>query len=188
MKIGIILGSIREGRNGAAVADWVAAEAASREDATYDLIDLKSFDVPLLTSATVPGAANKQYDDERVTRWSEAVDACDAFIFVTPEYNHGVPGGLKNAFDSLGNEWADKPVAFVSYGADGGVRAVEQWRQIVANFRMFGVRQQVSLSLFTEFGSEGLQPAERRADEIATLFDQLEEATRRFAPVPAGSA
>ena len=63
MKIGIILGSIRDERGGAAVADWVTAEAASRELATYDLVDLKSFDVPLLTSATVPGAANKQYDD-----------------------------------------------------------------------------------------------------------------------------
>ncbi|MBB1033021.1 MAG: NAD(P)H-dependent oxidoreductase [Dietzia sp.] len=188
MKIGIILGSIRDERGGAAVADWVTAEAASRELATYDLVDLKSFDVPLLTSATVPGAANKQYDDERVTRWSEAIDSYDAFIFVTPEYNHGVPGALKNAFDSLGDEWADKPVAFVSYGAEGGVRAVEQWRQIVANFRMFGVRQQVSLSLFTEFGPEGLQPNDRRAGEISTLFDQLEDAVRRFAPIPAGSA
>ncbi|MFN3602561.1 MAG: NADPH-dependent FMN reductase [Dietzia sp.] len=183
MKIGIILGSIREERNGGSVAEWVAQQSASRQDATYELIDLKTFDVPLLTSATVPGAAQKQYDDERVQRWSDTIDSYDAFVFVTPEYNHSVPGGLKNAFDSLGNEWADKPVAFVSYGAEGGVRAVEHWRQIVANFRMFGVRQQISLSLFTEFGSEGVEPAERRADELATLFSQLEEATRRFSLV-----
>ena len=75
MKIGIILGSIREGRAGESVARWVAEHAASRADVTYELIDLKSFDVPLLTSATVPGAANKQYDDERVTRWSRAIDS-----------------------------------------------------------------------------------------------------------------
>ncbi len=180
MKIGIILGSIREGRAGESVARWVAEHAASRADVTYELIDLKSFDVPLLTSATVPGAANKQYDDERVTRWSRAIDSCDGYVFVTPEYNHGVPGGLKNAFDVLGGEWADKAVAFVSYGAEGGVRAVEHWRQIVANFRMFGVRQQVSLSTFTEFDDDGVAPAERRTGEIATLFDQLESATRRF--------
>lgn len=187
MKIGIILGSIREGRAGASVAEWVLEQAGSREGATYELIDLKTFDVPLLTSATVPGAANKQYDDERVRNWSTAIDNCDGFVFVTPEYNHGVPGALKNAFDSLGNEWADKPVAFVSYGAEGGVRAVEHWRQIVANFRMFGVRQQISLSLFTEFGPEGVRPAERRTEEIATLFDQLEEATRRFSLMEAGA-
>ncbi len=84
MKIGIILGSIREGRAGESVAHWVAQQAASREGATYELIDLKTFDVPLLTSATVPGAADKQYSDERVTRWSQAIDSCDGFVFVTP--------------------------------------------------------------------------------------------------------
>ena len=187
MKIGIILGSIRDERAGASVAEWVMEQSAERENATYELIDLKSFDVPLLTSATVPGAANKQYDDERVTRWSETIDSCDAFVFVTPEYNHGVPGGLKNAFDSLGNEWAHKPVAFVSYGAEGGVRAVEHWRQIVGNFHMFPVRQQISLSLFAEFGPEGVQPAERRTEEIAKLFEQLEQATRRISVVDANA-
>ena len=180
MKIGIILGSIREGRAGESVARWVADQASSREGATYDLIDLKTFDIPLLTSATVPGAANKQYGDDRVSRWSQVIDSYDGFVFVTPEYNHSVPGGLKNAFDSLGNEWADKAVGFVSYGAEGGVRAIEHWRQIIANFHMYGVRQQISLSLFTEFGPEGVQPDERRLDEIATLFDQLESATRRI--------
>ena len=173
MHIGIILGSIREGRAGEAVANWVLEQAQSRGDAEYELIDLKSFDIPLLTSATVPGAANKQYDDERVTAWGQKIDACDAFVFVTPEYNHSVPGALKNAYDVLGNEWADKAVGFVSYGAESGVRAVEHWRQIVANFRMVGVRQQVSLSSFLEFGDDGFQPNERRPQELKTLLDQL---------------
>ena len=180
MKIGIILGGIREERSGESVARWVADRAASREGVTYELIDLKSYDVPLLTSATVPGAADKGYDDERVARWSAVIDSCDSFVFVTPEYNHSVPGALKNAFDSLGDEWAGKAVAFISYGAEGGVRAVEHWRQIVANFRMYGVRQQISLSLFSEFGHEGVRPAERRAAELTALFDQLEIATRRI--------
>ena len=181
MKIGIILGSIREGRAGESVAEWVAEQAQQREAATYELVDLKTFDVPLLTSATVPGAAQKQYDDERVRRWSEKIDSFDGFVFVTPEYNHGVPGAFKNAFDSLGDDWGDKPVGLVSYGAESGVRAVEQWRQIVANFRMYCVRQQVSIGRFTEFGDNGVEPNERRAGELATLFDQLEDATRRFA-------
>ena len=138
------------------------------------MLELADFDVPLLTSATVPGAANKQYDSPQVTAWSQAIDALDGYIFVTPEYNHGVPGGFKNAFDSLGSEWARKPVAFVSYGADNGVRAVEHWRQIVANFHMVGVRQQVSLSRFREFGDDGLALLDRRDGELDTLFDQLE--------------
>ena len=180
MRIGIIIGSIREGRRGAALADWVLAQASARADADYVLIDLKEFDVPLLTSATVPGAARKQYDDARVQAWSAAIDACDAFIFVTPEYNHSVPGALKNAFDSLGNAWADKPVAFVSYGADNGVRAVEHWRQIVANVRMFGVRQQLSVSAFLEFGDSGFEPNESRAGELATVLDQLVAVTAKL--------
>ena len=79
MRVGIIIGSIRDGSVGPAVAEWVLEQATARGDADYDLISLRAFDVPLLTSATVPGAANKQYDDERVRAWSAAIDACDAF-------------------------------------------------------------------------------------------------------------
>lgn len=179
MKIGIIIGSIREGRLGEAVAHWVWDAARERGDAEYELIDLKSFGVPLMTAETVPGMANKQYEHEAVTAWSQAIDSCDGFVFITPEYNHGVPGGFKNAVDSLAGEWFGKAVAFVSYGADGGVRAVEQWRQVVGNFNMHAVRQQVSLSLFTEFGESGLALEERREGELSTLLDQLTDATRK---------
>lgn len=180
MKIGIIIGSIRDGRKGEAVASWVAAAAKEREGAEYQVIDLKAFDVPLLTSATVPGAAKKQYDSEAVTAWSHAIDGCDGFVFVTPEYNHSVPGGFKNAFDSLGPEWADKTVAFVSYGADCGVRAVEHWRTITANFRMADVRAQVALGTFTDFDGTDLDPLERRDGELDTLLDQLETLTAKL--------
>ncbi|GAA4398568.1 NADPH-dependent FMN reductase [Tsukamurella soli] len=179
MKIGIIIGSVRDGRNGEAVAQWVYKAAEERTDAEFDIVDLKSFNVPILTSATIPGAANKHYDDPAVAAWSKAIDEQDGFVFVTPEYNHGVPGALKNAFDSLGAEWAGKAVAFVSYGADGGIRAVEQWRQIVANFHMVDVRSQVALSLFTDFGPEGLAPIERRAGELTGLLDNLVDATTK---------
>lgn len=179
MTIGIIVGSIREGRSAESVAQWVADQAQAR-DVEYKVIDLKEYDIPLLTSATVPGAANKQYDDERVTRWSKDIDELDAFIFVTPEYNHSVPGPFKNAFDSLGSEWAGKPVAFVGYGAAGGVRAVEHWRTIVANFSMVGIRGQLDLSLFTEFGENGVQPNERRAGELEAIFTELEGLTERL--------
>ncbi|MDF0529001.1 NAD(P)H-dependent oxidoreductase [Tsukamurella sp. 8F] len=180
MKIGIIIGSVRDGRNGEAVAQWVYKAAEERTDAEFEIIDLKSFGVPVLTSATVPGAANKQYDDPAVTAWSKAIDEHDGFVFVTPEYNHGVPGGFKNAFDSLGSEWAHKTVGFVSYGADGGIRAVEQWRQIVANFHMVDVRSQVALGLFTDFGPDGLNPLDRRAGELTGLLDALVTATEKL--------
>src|SRR5690606_11910969 len=124
-----------------AVADWVLEASRGRSgEAAYVSIDLAGLDVPLLTTSVHPMAAGKSYDDAGTQRWSDAVDACDAFVFVTPEYNHGVPGGFKNAVDSLGPEWVGKPVAFVGHGSVSGVRAIEQWRQIVANFAMPVVR------------------------------------------------
>lgn len=181
MKIGVILGSIRNGRFGQGVADWVMGQIATADisEAEFELIDLKAFNVPLLESATVPGAANKNYDDPNVTAWSKAIDACDAFIFITPEYNHGVPGGLKNAFDVLGNEWRDKSVAFVSYGAAEGVRAVEQWRQIVGNFNMHDIRTQVTFSTFTEANENGFAPHERKVGELAQLLQDLLKSANR---------
>ncbi|ANE05075.1 NADPH-dependent FMN reductase [Corynebacterium crudilactis] len=175
MKIGVILGSIREGRFGQGVAEWAMEQIASYDapDAEFELIDLKAFNVPLLESVTVPGAANKQYDDPNVTAWSKAIDACDAFIFITPEYNHGVPGAFKNAYDVLGNEWLDKPVAFVSYGSVEGIRVVEQWRQIIATFNMYDIRSQLTFSTFTENKDGVFSPNDRRAGELVRLLDGL---------------
>lgn len=179
MKIGVILGSIREGRAGAAVAQWVMDGAAGRE-ADYELLDLKEFNVPLLESPVIPGAANKKYDNAQVQAWSDAVDACDAYVFITPEYNHSVPGAFKNAFDSLGGEWAGKAVAFVGYGASNGLRAVEHWRTIVANFQMFALRNQIELNLFTEFGEDGLTPNDRRGEELENVLGELEQAVTQL--------
>ena len=172
--IGVFLGSVRSGRIGEHIGAWVM-DAAAERDADYRLLDLADFDVPHLIAEVVPGAANKQYDDPAVTAWSEAVDACDGFVFVTPEYNHSVPGTMKNAFDSLFSEWAGKPVAFVGYGADGGVRAVEHWRQIVANLFMRGIRNQVALNIFGEDVEDGeLAPREDKQAALTRALDDLE--------------
>lgn len=179
-RIGIILGSIREGRIGESVAQWVLEQAKQRDDATFELVDLAEYAVPLLTSATVPGAANKQYDDPNVTQWGATIDELDGYIFVTAEYNHSVPGAFKNAFDSLGSEWSNKALGLVSYGADGGVRAVEHWRVIAANLHLHAVRGQVSLSLFTDFGENGVAPMDRRAGELSTLLDQVVALTSKL--------
>ncbi|MGJ6979701.1 NADPH-dependent FMN reductase [Aestuariimicrobium soli] len=185
MKVGIIIGSVREGRKAEAVAHWVKDQADAHEGARaagleFELIDLAQFALPVLTSSTVPGAAQRHYDSDNVTRWGAAIDACQAFIFVTPEYNHSVPGAFKNAFDSIGPEWTLKPVAFVSYGADNGVRAVEHWRSIVSNFQMVDVRQQVSMSAFTEFPDGVFTPNELRPKAMTTLLDQLTHLTGKL--------
>lgn len=178
MKIGIIIGSIRDGRRGGNVATWVESIAKERTDVNFELLDLREFNVPLLTAPTPPGAAQRHYDSEEVRRWSAAIDSCDGFIFVTPEYNHSVPGVFKNAVDSLGPEWVRKAVGFVSYGVSGGIRAVEAWRPIAANFQMYDIRPQVELNNFAEFDAEGnVTPADRKPGEVRALVDALVEAT-----------
>lgn len=176
--IGIILGSIREGRSGEAIANWVKEIADKRESGVeYELLDLKSFNVPLLESATVPGMANGQYDNANVQAWADAIKSCDGFIFVTPEYNHSVPGPFKNAFDSIA-EWQGKTVAFVGYGFSGGVRAVEAWRLAVANFSMHQIRAQVEVNLITDMTDGEFTPADFKAGLVDSILAAVEAAVK----------
>lgn len=181
MKIAIILGSTRPGRFGAQVADWVVAQVADRDDAEYEMVDLADYDLDLLNEPTVPGAAKRQYDNPKTRRWGAKIDEFDAYVFVTPEYNHGVPAALKNAFDVLYPEWVHKGAALVSYGADGGVRAVEHWRTILANAQMHVVRGQVSFSTMLEVeqreDGDVFAPAERRTKELGNVLRQLTRLT-----------
>ncbi len=177
-KIGIILGSIREGRSGEAIANWVKEIADKRESGVeYELLDLKSFNVPLLESATVPGMANGQYDNANVQAWADAIKSCDGFIFVTPEYNHSVPGPFKNAFDSIA-EWQGKTVAFIGYGFSGGVRAVEAWRLAVANFSMHQIRAQVEVNLITDMTDGEFTPADFKAGLVDSILAAVEAAVK----------
>lgn len=179
MKIGIVVGSVREGRVGRAVGEW-ALSHASGVDADVELIDLKEFDLPVFSSAKNPMMANKQYETPAATAWSAAIDACDAFVFVTAEYNHGVPGALKNAVDTLGPEWVGKAIGFVAYGAAGGVRAIEQWRQILANFSMYDVRAEVNLSLFTDFADGAVKESELKNGNLADVYRQVVAAATKL--------
>jgi len=192
MKFGIIVGSTRPGRKGSTVGRWVHDRALQRDDAPwkveFDLLELEDFDLPLLEEPTVPAAADREYETSQTRCWSETVDGYDGFVFVTPEYNHGVPAALKNAVDVLGPEWAHKAVAFVSYGADGGVRAVEQWRTILANVMMSDVRAQVSLLVFEDWQEGEFRPLDRREGELDTALDQLVEMTEAVRTLRVGSA
>ncbi|WP_167149231.1 NAD(P)H-dependent oxidoreductase [Actinomyces sp. ZJ308] len=175
-KIGIVLGSIREGRLGEQVAAWVLEQARQRGDAEYSLVDVKSFDLPLVTGAP-PATRNKQYDDERVQRWSDTIDALDGYVFVTPEYNHGVPGAFKNAVDHLAPEFFGKAIGFVGYSGDGAIRAVEQWRTIVALWGMRVVAPEVHLTFAADVRNRSeLVPADNRAGQLAKLLDAVVEA------------
>src|SRR5262245_60964769 len=134
LKVAIILGSTRPGRNGEAVAKWVLDNASRRTDATFELVDLKDFNLPL---SPVLG----RYSQPHTKAWAAKIAEFDAFVFVTPEYNHGIPGALKNAIDFLFREWNDKAAGFVSYGGHAnGSRAVEQLRLVMGELRVADVR------------------------------------------------
>jgi NAD(P)H-dependent FMN reductase len=173
LKIAIILGSTRPGRNGAAVAEWVLGRAGSREAADYELVDLADFPLPHLDEAIPPSAG--QYAGEHTRRWAETVAGYDGFVFVTPEYNHSTSGVLKNAIDYLYGEWNNKAAAFVSYGALGGSRAVEHLRGIASELQLAHVRQQLSFSLMTDFQNyRTFTPGPQHEAAAETMFDQLE--------------
>jgi NAD(P)H-dependent FMN reductase len=173
LKIGIILGSTRPGRNGEAPARWLLDLATERGDAQYELVDLKDFDLPLLDEVHSPSQG--KYENDHTKRWSKTIDQYDGFVMVTAEYNHGVPGALKNAIDYLYAEWNNKAVGFVSYGAAAaGQRAVEQLRSIAGELQLADVRQQVAFSLFTDWEQfTTFAPAESHIPSAHTMLDQL---------------
>ena len=116
-RIAIVLGSTRPGRLGKAVAEWVLQRSAERTDAQFELLDVADFDLPLLDEPLPPSLGRHEHGHTRA--WAEAVAGFDGFVFVTGEYNHSVPGALKNALDYLYAEWNNKAAAFVSYGSAG---------------------------------------------------------------------
>lgn len=149
LKIAIILGSTRPGRRGEQVAQWVLQQAVGRGDAEYEIVDLRDHPLPHLDEPVQP--AQNRYSHEHTKAWSRTIDPYDGFIFVTPEYNHGVPGVLKNAIDYLYHEWNSKAATFVGYGAVGGARAIQQLRLIASGVDMATTRADVALSVFTDF-------------------------------------
>lgn len=173
LKIGVVIGSTRPGRKGEAVARWVHMLAAQRGDAEYALVDIARFNLPLLDEP-LPPSMGAPYTHEHTKLWSAAIDALDGFVFVTPEYNHSTSGALKNAIDYLYREWNNKAVAFVSYGATGGVRAVAQLRGIAGPLQLADIRAQVSLSLFEDFNqAHEFAPRDRQAAAVTTMLDEL---------------
>jgi NAD(P)H-dependent FMN reductase len=173
IRIGIIIGSTRPGRNGAKVAEWVRSTAAAHTDeAEFVLVDLLDHPLPHFDEPISP--AWKRSEHEQAVAWSTVIDGFDGFIFVTPEYNHSIAGVLKNAIDYLYAEWNDKAAGIVSYGGAGGARAAEHLRLILGELQVADVRQHVALSLIHDFeGYTEFRPAEMQAMQLGVLVDQV---------------
>lgn len=145
LKIAVIIGSTRPARFGDKPAKWIAAEAKKLEGVEVELLDLVEYPMPFFEEPMGPSQLNKKYSNDVVKKWSAKIDAADAFIMVTPEYNHSTSGVLKNALDHLYPEWNNKPVGFVSYGGVGGARAIEHLRQIVIELQMAPISNSVNI-------------------------------------------
>jgi NAD(P)H-dependent FMN reductase len=184
-RIAILVGSTRPGRNGVAVARWVYDRAARRDDATFEVVDIAEQGLPFLDEPA-PAAMSSDYAQPHTQRWSETVASFDGFVFVTPEYNHSVSGALKNAIDFLYPEWHNKAAGFVGYGLHGGVRAVEHLRVVMGELHVADVRDQVALSLFTDFEDmRVLRPAAHHAEHLDRLLDQVVAWSDALAPLRA---
>jgi NAD(P)H-dependent FMN reductase len=153
------------------VANWVFDLAGRRDDAEYELVDLLDYGLPHLDESTP--AAHGQYANPHTRRWAAKIAQFDAFVFVTPEYNHSTSGALKNAIDFLYAEWNNKAAGFVSYGSAGGARAVEHLRLVMAELQVATVRAQLMLSLFTDFEDfSKFKPDPQHEATLSTVLDQ----------------
>ena len=172
IRIAIILGSTRPGRNGEAVANWAYDIAEQRDDAEYELVDIAEYNLPHLDEALPPSLG--QYAHPHTKAWAAKIDSFDGFVFVTPEYNHSTSGALKNAIDFLYKEWNNKAAGFVSYGSVGGARAVEHLRLVMGELQVADVRAQVALSMFTDFKDFAqFNPAPHQAQAVGAVLDQV---------------
>jgi NAD(P)H-dependent FMN reductase len=165
--LAVIVGSTREGRFGGTIAQWFVTQARLRGDMTLDVIDLVDLDLPMVYP---------QQPNPVVQAYSQRIDRADAFVVITPEYNHGYPASLKQAIDLPRDQWRRKPVAFVSYGGiGGGLRAVEQLRQVFAELHTVTMRDAVSFHMAWELFDETGTPRDpaRSNAAAATMLDQL---------------
>ncbi|HUJ62707.1 MAG TPA: NAD(P)H-dependent oxidoreductase [Kofleriaceae bacterium] len=175
-RIGIILASVREGRRGEAFARWIHRLAAARGDADVQLIDLKDWPIPPYVLKMTPVSGEAQYPAGSLEyRWAELVRSLDGFVIVTPEYNHGYTGQLKNAIDVLWPAWNHKPIGFVSYGGwAAGARAAEQLALVAIELRMVPIRDQVNIRLIgLAIDEAGAPTDELYAKRAATMLDEL---------------
>lgn len=179
----ILIASTRPGRIGEPIARWVEELALAHDRFEVELVDLAQVALPLFDEAKHPLLG--QYEHEHTRAWSAIVQRADAFVFVMPEYNHGINAALKNALDFLHAEWANKPVGLVSYGGQsGGARAVAMLKPILSVLRLVPLVEGVLLSFPHGAIADGTFTADDRQNRSATaMLDQLARMAEVLAPL-----
>jgi NAD(P)H-dependent FMN reductase len=192
-KLVIIVGSVREGRFGPVVASWVAEQAALHGGFDIEIVDLAGIDIPLSLPAASPKYAGDSYPRPAgMAALTSALAGADAFIVVTPEYNHSYPASLKAAIDWHFTQWTAKPVAFVSYGgAAGGRHAVLHLENVLTELHAVTIRDGLAFPNYFTGWQDGRPLDPQVAGYAKTLLDQLAwwagalHSARETAPYPA---
>lgn len=175
MKLMIIVGSVRPGRAGLPIARWVHERAAADDRFEVDFVDLAELALPFMDEPAHP--AKKQYTKPHTIAWSERVDAADAVILVSPEYNHSYSPALKNALDFLAHEWKHKPVSIVSYGGvSAGSRGVAALEPVLSTIGLVKAGANVEINFVSQHVRDGeFHPEEKHESILHTVFNQLAE-------------
>ena len=176
LTIQVILGSVRQGRQGEKVARWAVAQAAGQEHMQIELLDLKDYPLPFYAEPMSPAFLKGNYSFDAAKQWVTKIAQADGYIVVTPEYNHGYPAVLKNALDYGYIEWNKKPIAFVSYAGSnvGGSRAVEQLRLVAIELQMAPIREGVHLAGIRQlFEEDGTIKDPTYAQRFGSMLQQL---------------
>ena len=176
LKIGIITGSIRDVRVNLAVAEYLKAVADSKnlENVSFEIVDIKDYQLPIFNEALPPAMANKQYNNADVQKWSDKIDGLDGYIFITPEYNKSITSALKNNLDYIGPEFAHKSAGIVGYGSTLGIAAINSLRGILANFKLADVTPHGAFNLFTDFvDMKEFTPSEVHTPTINAVIDDV---------------
>jgi len=184
-----IIASTRPGRVAVPVADWFAGRVVEHGGFELHLVDLYELDLPLLDEPNHPRL--RQYTHAHTHAWSATVDAADAVVLLTAEYNYGYPAALKNALDYLLHEWRAKPVGFVSYGGvAAGTRSVQQLKQVVGALGMFAVTASVNIPFVAQKldDTRVLQPNDVMNQAAADMLDELLRVQAALAPLRASAA
>jgi NAD(P)H-dependent FMN reductase len=164
LKIGIILGSTRQGRVSPQVGEWVKGIADKRGDADYEIVDIADFNLPFLGTT----------DGSEAGPWNEKLASLDGFVFIVQEYNHSITGALKNALDMARENWYNKAAGIVSYGSTGGARAAEHLRGICGELKIADVRTHPTLSLFTDFENmTEFKPQDLHLNNVNAMLEEV---------------
>jgi len=149
LAVHVVVASTRPERKGPAVAAWFMKQVTAHGGYAAELVDLAAINLPMYDEPRHPRF--RQYEHAHTKAWSALVDRADCFVFVTPEYNYSGPPSLINALDYLAQEWAYKPVGFVSYGGvSAGTRGVQMLKQTVTALKMMPMFEAVSIPFFAQ--------------------------------------